>query len=76
MLEIFVFQALLIIFKTAAQIFKGAAALQLQWTSRHRPWMCERERERSVYLHQIFSINYRLKHKKRTIILHFEIKTN
>ena len=34
------------------------------------------ERERSVYLHQIFSINYRLKHKKRTIILHFEIKTN
>ena len=36
----------------------------------------ERERERSVYLHQIFSINYRLKHKKRTIILHFEIKTN
>ena len=38
----------------------------------------ERERERSVYLHQIFSINYRLKHnkKKKTIILHFEIKTN
>ena len=35
-----------------------------------------RERERSVYLHQIFSINYCLKHKKRTIILHFEIKTN
>ena len=25
----------------------------------------ERERERSVYLHQIFSINYRLKHKKK-----------
>ena len=23
------------------------------------------ERERSVYLHQIFSINYRLKHKKK-----------
>ena len=32
-----------------------------------------RERERSVYLHQTFSLNYRLKHKK-TIILHFEIK--
>ena len=33
-----------------------------------------RERERSVYLHQIFSINYRLKHKKRTIILHLKLK--
>ena len=31
-------------------------------------------RERSVYLHQTFSINYRLKHKKKTMTLHFEIK--
>ena len=30
-------------------------------------------KDRSVYLHQTFSINYRLKHKK-TMILHFEIK--
>ena len=33
-----------------------------------------RERERSVYLHQTFSINYRLKHKKKTMILGFKSK--
>ena len=36
------------------------------------PWCRERERERSVYLHQTFSVYYRLK-RKRTMILYFEI---
>ena len=37
--------------------------------------LLERERERSVYLHQTFSINYRLKHtQKKTMILRFKIK--